>query len=130
VDRACGLSSNPWACVIFTRRKLPDAGPAFFIFSHFVPGRGNLMAPAAGLAGIPARRFLGLNTVALALWATVWSGAGWWASDRATPLVSYLEVYRLYVLVAVVGLTVMAGVWRVHKVRRHKGLHVRDGRAR
>ena len=63
VDRACGLTSNPWACVIFTRRKLPDAGTPFYLLSHLIPGTGNLVASAAGLVGIPARRFLSLDAV-------------------------------------------------------------------
>ena len=60
----------------------------------------------------------------------MWTGLGWVASSRASRALPLIETYRLYVVAAAVALMVLAGVWRVHKVRLHKGLHVRDGRER
>ena len=129
-DRACGLSANPWACVTILRRKVLKAGTAYFVFSKFIPGTGNLIASAAGLAGLPALRFLALDAVSLLLWATLWSAIGWVGSGPASRFQPLLENNLMYAIGAVVVLMLLTGVWRVHKVRLHKGLHVRDGGAR
>ncbi len=130
VDRACGLTSNPAACVTVVRRRVAEAGPGFFVVAKLLPGVSNLVAAAAGLAHLPPTRFLGLNLVALSLWACLWSGVGWGMSGQLVRFMPLLDQNLHYALAGAVVLMVAAGVWRVHKVRLHKGLHVRDGRAR
>ncbi len=130
VDRACGLTSNPTACVTFVRRRVNDAGPGFFALAKLLPGVSNLVAAAAGLAHLPATRFLTLNLLALGLWASLWSGLGWILSGQLARFMPLLDQNLHYAVGGAVALVAAAGVWRVHKVRLHKGLHVRDGRAR
>ena len=129
-DRACGLTSNPWACITFVRRRAREAGALKMIVSKFVPATSNLVAAAAGLDSVPARRFLPLNLAAIALWSTFWPGVAWLASGQTARFLPLLEAYLRYVVAGVIGIIVLAGLWRVHKTRLHKGLHVRDGRAR
>ncbi len=59
VDLACSLTSNPTACVLNVSEKLARLGGPYILAAKFIPGAGKLIAPAAGLARLPAPRFLG-----------------------------------------------------------------------
>ena len=129
-DRACGLTSYPWACVTVVRRQLATAGASFFVISKLIPGIANLVPAAAGLGRHAFGRFIALDAVAALLWATAWCGVGWVGSGIASRVQSRIDS-RLTELAAVLAVAmVLTAVWRVHKMRLHKGLHVRDGGAR
>ena len=130
VDAACGLTSNPFSCVIKVQKTLQKLGPRFILAAKFTPGAANLIAPAAGLAELPPRRFFPLAGVALFLWATLIVGLGWIFHAQAELVIRLILAYSQVVLLGMLALILAAGVWRLQKVRRHKGLHVRMGRSR
>lgn len=113
VGVACRLSSNPTACVVDVEDRVRRLGPGFVIPSKFLPGVGNLMAPAAGFAGVAASLFLLYDAVALSLWAGVYTGLGRIFSRHVAAVIEWIALYRDYALVAAVVLVVGAAVWRV-----------------
>ena len=130
VDAACGLSSNPLACVLKVQKTLQKIGPRYILGAKFTPGIANLIAPAAGLAQLPPGRFFPLATTALLLWSTLVTGLGWALSGQLQPLILFILRNSEPVGLALVAMVLVAGLWRIQKVRRHKGTHVRMGHAR
>ncbi len=130
VDAACGLTSNPFACVIKVQKSLQARGPRHIFLAKFTIGAANLIAPAAGLAEMRAKRFFPVDLGALFLWATLVTGLGWVFERQVLFVVRFLLANSRESFFAIAGLIVVAGIWRIQKVRRHKGLHVRMGRSR
>lgn len=123
VDRACGLTSNPNACVLKATERVKRTGPLFIYWAKFVPGVGNLSAPAAALAGVPPRHFLGRDLIALLLWAGAYTAAGWLLSSEVEVVLLWISRYLTWVIPVAVGLIVLGGFWRVWRVRTHTRLH-------
>jgi len=123
VDAACGLTSNPRACVFEATKQVKRTGPIFIFWAKFVPGVSNLIAPAAALAGVDAPRFLVRNFAALLLWASVYTGVGWIFAPRVIPLVEWTTSSLGWVLPAIVMLVGFGMLWRVWRVRRHRRMH-------
>lgn len=123
VDVACGLTSNPRACVVQVEDRVCRLGALFILPSKFVPGAGNLLAPAAGFARVEPARFAALDGAALLLWATVYTGLGWIFSDHVARAIRWLTEYRTAALLAAAGLVVAAGAWRLLRTRMHARLH-------
>jgi membrane protein DedA with SNARE-associated domain len=123
VDAVCGLSTNPTACVIGVERRLCSIGPIYLLPSKFLPGAGNLAAAASGYAGIPLRAFVLFDGLALLIWASVYSGAGWIFSAQVERAIEWASSFALLVLLIAVGLITSAGVWRYFKVRMHRPMH-------
>ena len=69
VNTVCNLTSNPKSCVLTVSARLETVGPAFVLPSKFIPGTGNLVAAAAGLAGMRPAVFLVSDAAALTMWA-------------------------------------------------------------
>lgn len=130
VDAACGLSSNPLACVLKEQKSLQKLGPRYILAAKFTPGSANLIAPAAGLAQLPPGRFFPIAALSLLLWSSLITGLGWVFSRQVEPVILLILHYRGTVGVALLVLILVAGLWRIQKVRRHKGTHVRMGHAR
>jgi len=130
VDAACGLSSNPLACVLKVQKNLLKIGPRYILAAKFTPGAANLIAPAAGLAQLPPGRFFPMAGVALLLWSTLITGLGWAFSGQVELVILLILHFSQTVGVAILLLILTAGLWRIQKVRRHKGTHVRMGHAR
>lgn len=119
VGAACGLSSNPNACVITVRDRVERLGPRYILPAKFVPGAGNLIAPGAGLSPIGALRFLTLDAAALLVWAAVYVALGVLFAEQVEAVVALVAGYARWALVAVVVLVATAGVWRIARARRH-----------
>jgi membrane protein DedA with SNARE-associated domain len=124
---ACGLSSNPNACVLQVARRVSAVGASYLLIAKFIPGAGSLVAPAAGLSGMRALRFLGLDAIALVLWAGLYTVLGMVAAEPVEAILRWLESRFRPVALAAVALILAAAVWRLVKIRVHRRAH--PGRA-
>ena len=127
IDVACGLSSNPGACVLRVESRLSRLGTPYILLSKMLPGSGNLIAVAAGLAGFGLFRFILANAAALILWAAIYTGTGWIFSDQVTPAIEWALTYNRVVVMVVLMLVVLAAAWRLWQVRFHRQGRRRDG---
>jgi len=118
VDVACRLSSHPASCVLGVEDRVAELGARLIVPSKFLPGVGNLVAPAAGFARIGAFRFLCLDAVALALWAAVYTGLGVLFSRQVSVAMEWVVRFREAALVAAVLAVAGAAAWRLWG-RRH-----------
>lgn len=125
VDAACGLSSNPSACVLMVESKIRRVGPAFIVVSKLVPGAGNLVGPAAALTSVSRGRFLFYDGLALLTWATVYTSLGWLLSAQVEHAVAWVTGYaRVALLLALAAMLLSAGL-RLARVKRHAKAHAR-----
>ncbi len=124
IDVACGLSSNPMACVSAVKSRLSRLGTPYILLAKMLPGSGNFIAVAAGLAGFGTRRFILADGAGLILWATIYTGTGWIFSDQVTPAIEWAVTYNRAVVVVLV-LIVLAAAWRLWQVRFHQKAGVR-----
>ena len=123
VERVCGLTSHPRACVFSVTSRLDRFGARYLLAAKLLPGVGHLSAPAAGFAGIRARTFLPLDGAGLTLWAGAYLAAGWMFAPWVIEVVRWIEGATRGALAAVVVLVAVAGVWRFLKIRRHGARH-------
>jgi membrane protein DedA with SNARE-associated domain len=123
VDAACGLSSNPRSCIYAVLRRVERLGAPFLLGAKFVPGAGNMVAPAAALAGMSAPGFLGLDAAALLLWSTAYTALGWVFADQVGSVLGILAGWGAWTVAALVLLVAAAGVWRILKVQAHTRAH-------
>ena len=124
IDVACGLSSNPMACVSTVKDRLSRLGAPYIVLAKMLPGAGNLIAVAAGLAGFGTFAFILADGASLILWATIYTGAGWVLSDQATAAIEWALTYNRVVEVVLI-LIVLATAWRLWSVRLHQKAHHR-----
>ncbi len=124
IDGACGLSSNPMACVLTVKNRLSRLGTAYILLAKMLPGSGNLIAVAAGLAGFGTLPFILADSAALILWAAIYTGTGWILSDRLAAAIEWAVTYNRAVVVVLI-LMVLAAAWRLLKVRLHQEAHRR-----
>jgi membrane protein DedA with SNARE-associated domain len=125
IDVACGLSSNPNTCIVGVCGRLERVGPGYIAISKFIPGVGNLIASAAGIARYPAARFLELDAAAVLVWAAAWVGLGAVFSGPVEAAVRMVVRYAGVAAVAALALIVLAVVWRFVRARLH-GSHEGD----
>lgn len=123
VERVCGLTSHPRACIFSVTGRVARVGPPYVLVAKLLPGTGHLIAPAAGFAGMRARTFLLLDAAGLALWAGAYLGAGWLFAPWVADAVRWIEGATRGAIVAGVILVGAAGVWRLVKARRHRAAH-------
>lgn len=123
VGAACSLSPNPRVCMGNVEARVRQLGAPYIITAKFLPGVGNLIAPAAGFGGIPALRFLTLDFVALLLWANVYSGIGWIFSTQVESLILLAESYTRWLLLLLILLVGLGGTYRYMKIRLHAAAH-------
>ncbi len=120
IDVACGLSSNPMACVLTVKDRLSRLGTPYIVLAKMLPGAGSLIAVAAGLAGFGILPFILADGVAVTAWAEIYTGTGWIFSDQVTPAIGWAMTYNRAAVV-VLMLIVLAAVWRLWKVRHRIG---------
>ncbi len=123
VRAACGLSSNPQACVVGVEGRVNRLGNLYVLSAKFPPGAANLIAPATGYAGFSPIRFLALDAVALAVWASVYSTLGWLFSSQVETAIVVTVAYSRWALLGALVLIGMAGAWRLFKIRMHRAQH-------
>ncbi len=125
VSAACALSSNRRACVLGVERRVRRLGNLYILSAKFIPGAGNLIAPAAGYGGIPARRFLLLDGAGLVAWAIAYAGAGWLFSDSVEGLIEIAVGYARWILWSFPLFIIGGAVWRYQKARLHRAGHAK-----
>ena len=76
---------------------------------------------AAGLARLPATRFLAFDAVAVLLWAIAYTSAGRIFASQVGAVVVWLEGYLRWVLAIAVLLIVSAAGWRVIRFPVQRG---------
>ena len=111
IDVACRLWSNPRACVSTVKERLSRMGTPYILLAKMLPGSGNLIAVAAGLAGFGALPFILADAASLVLWAVIYTGAGWIFSDQVAPAIEWTLTYNWAAMV-VLMLIVLGWVWR------------------
>lgn len=119
VGLACSLSSNKDACVCGVEDRVSRLGLRLIVPSKFLPGVGNLLAPAAGFAGVPLRRFLPGDLVAVSLWAGVYTGLGVLFADQVQRVLEWMAAYRVWVVFVAGAAIGGAMVWRWARSRMH-----------
>ncbi len=124
IDVACGLSSNPMACVLTVKNRLSRLGTPYIVLAKMVPGSGNLIAVSSGLAGFGTLPFILADAASLILWASIYTGTGWILSDRVVPAIEWAVTYNR-VVVGVLILIVLGAAFRLWKVRHHQEAHRR-----
>lgn len=123
VGVACGLTSNPTACVVDVEERVGRLGPRLILPAKFLPGVGNLLAPASGFAGVSLWLFLWADAAALLLWAVAYTGVGWLFSDQVYRVLEAIAAYRSSALWIGGGLILGAAVWRLARAGVHEMLH-------
>ncbi len=123
VDLACSLTSNPTACVLSVSRKVARLGGPYILAAKFVPATGNLIASAAGLARLPAARFIGFDAAAVLLWALAYMSAGWIFANEIGAVASWLGSYLHWALAIAILLIASAAGWRLARFRKHREHH-------
>lgn len=118
VDAACRLSSRPESCVLGVEDRVSDLGARLIVPSKFLPGVGNLVAPAAGFARIDATRFVCFDAIALALWAGVYTGLGFLFARQVSVVMEWVVRFREAALLAAALAVAGAAAWRAWG-RRH-----------
>lgn len=125
VNTVCGLTSNPRACALAVADRLAHVGPIYIVPSKFIPGTANLMAAAAGIAGLRAPAFLAADVAALLLWAGVYGLLGFFLAAQVGLVVDWLEGYARWAFGIVIVLVAGAAAWRFVRVRMHRKEHAR-----
>ena len=123
VDAACGLTSHPDACVLKVEERVARFGIVYVVPAKFIPGAGNLVAAAAGLAGMRPGRFLAANAVALTLWAGAWTGLGRLFTSEVQVALAWVGRYQRAAILVAAALVVGAACWRAVRVSRHREEH-------
>ncbi len=111
IDVACRLSSNRRVCVSSVKDRLSRLGTPYILLAKMLPGSGNLIAVAAGLAGFGALPFILADAASLVLWAVIYTGAGWIFSDQVVPVIEWTLTYNWAAMV-VLMLIVLGWAWR------------------
>lgn len=123
VDSACGLTSNPGACIHDVCRDLQVMGSRLVLLAKFFPGTANLLAPAAGIAGLKPLVFLPRVAVALLAWAGLYTGLGRLFAGEVRTALGWALEYGRWAAGAVLVLVLGAALWRGYRIWRHRTLH-------
>ena len=102
----CRISLEPDSCVSMTKGWFERLGPSALLFAKFVPGFSTVAQPMAGANRIHVARFLLMDGLGSALWASAYLGLGFAFHDQAaaiwaalTRLGSWLAVVLVAALV-------------------------------
>jgi membrane protein DedA with SNARE-associated domain len=123
LDTVCNLTSNPRVCVFRVTERIESIGPIYILPSKFLPGTGNLIAACSGLARISPRIFALSDTVALLLWATMYSLLGYLFSVEVLGLVEWITGFTSVAAAGAVLLILGAAGWRFVRARLHEEMH-------
>lgn len=126
VGAACALSSNRGSCITSVEARVARLGAPYILAAKFIPGAGNLVAPAAGFGGYPVFRFLALDAVALLGWATAYAALGRVFTPQVEAVIVVTERYTAWVLVLGAALVVAGGAYRILKSRGHAHGHMHE----
>ncbi|MFO7589138.1 MAG: hypothetical protein R6X22_13915 [Gemmatimonadota bacterium] len=102
-------------------------GPLYVLPSKFLPGTGNLIAAASGLAGIRARAFVLVDGVALLAWAGFYAAAGYLFSAEVAGIVAWVGHFANIAVGIAASLILGATGWRIVRARQHAHMHATAG---
>jgi membrane protein DedA with SNARE-associated domain len=100
------ICRKPEACAAGMHSRQPRSGARSILFSKFVPGLNTLTPSLAGMFGVPAGRFLGLDSAAVLLWSGAYMAVGWVFRDQLERVGIILE--RFGALIAVLAVVALA----------------------
>jgi len=120
IDVACRLWSNPRACVSTVKDRLSRLGTPYILLAKMLPGSGNFIAVAAGLAGFGTLPFLLADAASLILWAAIYTGTGWILSDQVAAAIEWALTYSWAAMVVLI-LLVLGASWRRREVQEAVG---------
>jgi membrane protein DedA with SNARE-associated domain len=89
------------ACAAGMQSRHPRSGVRSILFSKFVPGLNTLTPSLAGMFGLPAGRFFGLDSIAVLLWAGAYMAVGWVFRDQLERVGVILERFGALIGVSV-----------------------------
>ena len=114
----CRLSIEPDSCVTKTRMTFQRRGALSILTARFIPGVGLLTPPLAGLLRMPFLRFLALDAIGTAAWATAYLGVGWLFYREVEDVLRILHRVGFSFLLAVVGIAVLYFAYKLFERER------------
>ena len=106
------------------KNRLARLGAPYIVLAKMLPGSGNLIAVAAGLAGFRTLHFILADGAVLILWAAIYTDTGWSFSDHVTPAIEWALTFNRAAVVVLMLIVLAAAFW-LWKVRFHKEAHRR-----
>ena len=82
----CRISLEPDSCVSMTKGWFERLGPSALLFAKFVPGFSTVAQPMAGANRVHPLRFLLMDGVGSAIWASAYLGLGFAFHDQAAAI--------------------------------------------
>ena len=111
----CRISISPDSCVRQSEAFILRWGGSSLIAAKFIPGVSVVAPPMAGALGMSLTAFLGFETLAAAIWASLFLGLGWIFADqiqRVMDLLSTLGVVAVVALLVVAAAYLAVRLWR------------------
>jgi len=111
----CRISLSPDSCVRQSEAFILRWGGSSLIAAKFVPGVSVVAPPMAGALGMSLGAFLGFETLAAAVWASLFLGIGWIFADqiqRVMDLLSTLGVVAVIALLVIAAAYLALRYWR------------------
>jgi membrane protein DedA with SNARE-associated domain len=99
----CKISLEPDTCVRQTEAKFARFGMRTLLFAKFVPGLNTAAAPLAAVVGTPYPRFAGFAFAGAALWAGVFTLAGYFFSKQIGLITQDLQRLGYWTLLLFIG---------------------------
>jgi membrane protein DedA with SNARE-associated domain len=87
----CKLSFNPDSCVGRTKTYFFRYGAKILLIAKFIPGVNAITPPLSGVARIGVGRFFLMDFFGALLWASVFTGLGFWFGHRLEKAAEYLQ---------------------------------------
>ena len=87
---------------------------------RFLYGLRTVTPFAIGMSGFPPVRFLILNVIGAAVWATVIGSLGYLFGHSLELVLGDLERYEAAVMLGIVAAGAVAGLWRWRRIRRQR----------
>ncbi len=111
----CRISLSPDSCVRQSEAFILRWGGSSLIAAKFVPGVSIVAPPMAGALGMSVPVFLGFETLAAAIWATLFLGIGWVFAgqiQQVMDLLSALGLVAVAALLVIVAAYLALRYWR------------------
>jgi membrane protein DedA with SNARE-associated domain len=119
LTRLCKISLEPDSCVRLAEDRMARHSAYSLLVAKFVPGLNLAAPPIAGMTRMSVPRFVALDVVAAALWASVYSGLGYAFSGQLVRIADY----GLRLGTALFGLLVAAfALYLAAKYRERRGV--------
>ena len=99
----CRISLEPDSCVSMTKGWFERLGASALLFAKFVPGFSTVAQPMAGASGVHPVRFLLMDGLGSAIWASTFLGLGFAFHDQAAAIWNALTRMGSWLAVVVAG---------------------------